>query len=187
MIRRFARLGGAVTLALALALGAAPRPAGAEEVTVVLRAVGGEEPFVFSWIDDKEGKVSIDPEVTEPVLALFAGAQYLVTDQNRVILAHGAGNTLEPVFDPATTARNDAGTFFVAHLRSGDRKLFLDGTVERFRSDPKKGWAQWTLLLVSSNGTTISSVIQQELAFPTPTAPPTPPSPAPDRVPSTRG
>ena len=182
MPRRFLLLSW--VLALALPLGAAARPAGAEEVTVVLRAVGEEAPFVFSWIDDKDGKISVDPGVNEQIQALFAGAQYLVTDQNRVILAHGEGSELEQVFAPAVAANNEEKTFFVVHLRSGDRTLFLDGTVERFRSDPKKGLAQWNLLLVGNDGSTISSVIQQDLAFPSAPVSPTPP--APDPTPTTR-
>jgi hypothetical protein len=168
---------------LALPLGAAPRPAGAQEVTVVLRAVGEEEPFVFSWIDAKDGKVSVDDGVIDQIAALFAGAHYLVTDQNRVILAHGEGNTLEQVFAPAVAANNETRTFFVVHLRSGDRTLFLDGTVERFQSDPKRGLAQWSLLLLANDGSSISSVIQQDLTFPSTT--PTPQ--ATDRTPTTRG
>jgi hypothetical protein len=183
MPQRFFRLGWAIMLVLPLA--AAPRPARAVEVTVVLRAVGEEAPFVFSWIDDKDGKISVDPGVDEQIQALFAGAQYLVTDQNRVILAHGEGNEVEQVFAPAVAANNTEKTFFVVHLRSGDRTLFLDGTMERFNSDPKKGLAQWNLLLVGNDGSTISSVIQQDLAFPSATTSPTPPSS--DRPPTTRG
>ena len=183
MPQRFFRLGWAIMLVLPLV--AAPRPARAVEVTVVLRAVGEEAPFVFSWIDDKDGKISVDPGVDDQVQALFAGAQYLVTDQNRVILAHGEGNELEQVFAPAVAANNAEKTFFVVHLRSKDRTLFLDGTIERSDGDPKKGFAQWTLLLVNNDGSTISSVIQQDLAFPSAPVSPTPP--APDRTPTPRG
>jgi hypothetical protein len=183
MTRRFFRLGWAIMLMLPLV--AAPRPARAVEVTVALRAVGEAEPFVFSWIDDKDGKISVDPGVDDQIQALFAGAQYLVTDQNQVILAHGEGNEVAQVFAPAAAANNAEKTFFVVHLRSKDRTLFLDGTMERFNSDPKKGFAQWTLLLVNNDGSTISSVIQQNLTFPSATVSPTPP--ATDRTPTTRG
>jgi hypothetical protein len=181
MTRRGWLLGWAIMLALPL--GAAPRPAGAQEVTVVLRAVGEQEPFVFSWIDDKEGKTTVEDGVIDQVTALFAGAQYLVTDQGRVILAHGEGNMVEQVFAPAASASNDTQTFFVVHLRSADRTLFLDGTMERFQNDPTKGFAQWTLLLLSNDGSSISSVIQQDLTFPSATTP----LPAPGGTPNTRG
>ena len=184
MTRRGWLLGWAILLALPL--GAAPRPAGAQqEVTVVLRAVGEQEPFVFSWTDDKDGKISVEDGWIDQVTAQFAGAQYLVTDQGQVILGHIEGNTLKPAFAPAVSASNETQTFFVVHLRSQDRTLFLDGTMGRFSSDPTKGFAQWTLLLLNSDGSSISSVIQQDLTFPS--ANTTPPATSPGGSPTTRG
>jgi hypothetical protein len=166
------------------------RPAVAAEVNVVLRAVGEDDPFVISWVDTKDGKVDLDDTVADQISDLVAGVQYLFTDTGQLLLADGPANDLKTVFPALNEAHNEARTFTSAHLRTPDRSMFLDGTIERSSSDPTRGFAQWTLTLISADGGSASSTIQQNLAFPAatpapnPTPTPTPPS-TPD--PGTRG
>jgi hypothetical protein len=144
-----------------------PLPAAAEEVTVTVRAVGHEDPFVFSWLEDAEGKLSFDSAVEEQIYDLFSGVHILFTDQNRLILAHPKGNELQQVFSTMHERHTEDGTFAVVHMRSQDRTLFINGTVERFSSDPKRGFAQWNVLMIGAEGNSISTIIQQSLTFPT--------------------
>jgi hypothetical protein len=98
--------------------------------------------------------------------AAFAGAQYLFTDQGSIIIGRLQGQELKLVVPPIAEMHNEAQTFYVTHVRSGDKTLFLDGTIRRYQDDPSQGFAQFNLLMVAKDGTTISTLIQQDLTFP---------------------
>ena len=152
--------------ALALPLVTSARPAAAAELKVVARATGDNDPFVFTWVDGADGKLRTDAQAAGVSHAAFAGAQYLFTDQGTIIIGRIQGQDLKLVVPPINEAHNEAGTFFVTHVRSGDKTLFLDGTINRYRDDPTQGFAQFNLLMVAKDGTTISTLIQQDLTFP---------------------
>ena len=166
--------------ALALPLVVSARPAGAAEVKVIARAAGDNDPFVWSWVDGADGKLSIDEKTAAQLHDMFAGAQYLFTDQNTILVGRLQGQELKPIVPPVVEVHNEAQTYFLAHVRSQDKTLFLDGTIIRFKDEPTKGFAQWNLLLITKSGATISSKIEQELTFAANNTNPDPePSPSP--------
>src|SRR5687768_8610180 len=110
------------TAALVLALPlAAARPAMAAEVKVVAQAVGDKDPFVISWADTVDGRSAIDDEMGEIVSALFAGAQYILTDNGQLLLGHLKGADLTLFMPQAAQVHNEAQTYFVVHVRNKER------------------------------------------------------------------
>jgi hypothetical protein len=151
--------------ALALPLVASARPAAAAEVKVVARASGDNDPFVWSWVDGADGKLTIDDKIAAQFHDVFAGVQYLFTSQNTILLGRLQGQELKPIVPTVYEVHNEAQTYYLTHVRSQDKTLFLDGTIIRFKDEPTKGYAQWNLLLITKSGSTISSMIEQELTF----------------------
>jgi hypothetical protein len=151
--------------ALALPLVASVRPAAAAEVKVVASATGDNDPFVFTWIDSADGKLSVSAQASGVSHAAFAGAQYLFTEQGSIIIGRLQGQDLKMVVPMIAEAHNETGTFYVAHLRTPDKTLFVDGTIRRYEDDPAHGFAQFNLLMVAKDGSTISTLIQQDLTF----------------------
>jgi len=166
-----------LAMAFPLPLVAAPRPAAAASVTAVAQAVGESDPFVFTWVDGTDGKLSINDQVASQIHDMFAGAQYLVTDKGQLIVGQLQGQELKAIVPPTAVVKNQANTFFISHIRSQDKTLFLDGTIDRFQSDPTKGYAQFNLTLVAKDGSTISTLVQQLLTFPSSAPAPTAPAP----------
>ncbi len=174
----------AMTFALPAAL--APRPAAAADtVTAVAQAVGEADPFVFTWVDGVDGKLSVNQQIAGQLHGMFAGARYVVTDNGQLILGQLQGQELKTIAPTSAVAKNQEGTFFISHVRSQDKTLFMDGTIDRYRSDPSKGFAQFNLTLVAKDGSTISTVIQQLLTFsggsPAPNSPASSPLPFPQQ------
>jgi hypothetical protein len=173
-----------LAIAFALPVVVAPRPAAAAEtVTAVARAVGETDPFVFTWVDGADGKLSVNNQIAGQIHDMFAGAQYLVTDKGQLILGQVQGQELKAITPTSAVLKNQDGTFFISHVRSQDKTLFLDGTIDRFRSDMTKGYAQFNLTLVAKDGSTISTVVQQMLTFPSSAPAPNPSAPAPSPFP----
>lgn len=168
-----------LAMAFALPVVVAPRPAAAASVNAVVQAVGESDPFVFSWVDGTDGKLSVNNQIASQIHDMFANARYLVTDQGQLILGQLQGQELKTIVPPTAVAKNQANTFFISHIRSQDKTLFLDGTIDRFTSDPTKGFAQFNLTLVAKDGSTISTLVQQMLAFPSSTPAPQQDPPAP--------
>jgi hypothetical protein len=162
-------LSGAV-LALALPLLSAPMRASAANVNVIAQAAGDPDPFTISWTDSADGSVSIDDKMASQIHDLFAGVQYLFTDNNQLLLGQAKGSDLSLILPAANQIHNSKNTDFIVHLRSKDGKMFLDGEVLRFTDNPAKGYAQFTLLLLDSSGASASTLIEQSLAFPTGTS-----------------
>lgn len=172
----------ALALAAALPVVVAPRPAAAAEtVTAVAQAVGDADPFVFTWVDGTDGKLSVDQQVAGQLHGMFANARYVVTDKGQLILGQLQGQELKTIAPTSAVAKNQDGTFFISHVRAQDKTLFLDGTIDRYRNDPSKGFAQFNLTLVAKDGSTLSTVIQQSLTFAG--SSPAPNSPAPNSFP----
>jgi hypothetical protein len=168
----------AMTFALPVAL--APRhAAAAETVTAVAQAVGEADPFVFTWVDGADGKLSVNQQIAGQLHGMFASARYVVTDKGQLILGQLQGQELKPITPTSAVVKNQDGTFFISHVRSQDKTLFMDGTIDRFRSDPTKGFAQFNLTLVAKDGSTISTVVQQFLTFSGSSPAANPPAPAP--------
>jgi hypothetical protein len=154
------------TAALVLALPlAAARPAMAAEVKAIAQAVGDKDPFVLSWADTADGKVALDDEMGEIVYDLFAGAQYILTDDGQLLLGHLKGTDLTLFLPQAAQVHNEAKTYFIVHVRNKERTVFLDGRIARSTEDPTKGYAEFTLLLIDSQGESTSTHIEQELTF----------------------
>src|SRR5688500_14520199 len=115
-----------LAIAFALPVFAAPRPAAAAEtVTAVARAVGEADPFVFTWVDGTDGKLSVDQQFAGQIHGMFAGAQYIVTDKGQLILAQLQGQELKTIAPTQAVAKNQDGTFFISHVRAPDKTLFL--------------------------------------------------------------
>jgi hypothetical protein len=161
-----------LALAAALPLVAGVRPAAAAEITPIAQAVGEAEPFVISWVDTADGKVGID---AARITAAFSSVRYIFTDQGQLLLGQMQGQELKLVLPAAHMLKNEKNTYFLAHVRSADKTLFLDGSAVRYASDPTKGYAEWTLLTVGKDGSTVSTHIEQELAFQSGSSNPTPP------------
>lgn len=173
-----------LAMAFALPVVVAPRPAAAAEtVTAVARAVGEADPFVFTWVDGTDGKLSVNAQIAGQIHGMFAGAHYVVTDKGQLILGQLQGQELKTIAPTSAVAKNQDSTFFISHVRSQDKTLFLDGTIDQFRGDPTRGYAQFNLTLVAKDGSTISTVVQQALTFPGSAPAPTPPAPAPSPFP----
>ena len=170
-----------LAIAFALPIVVAPRPAAADTLNAVAQAVGESDPFVFTWVDGTDGKLSINDQISGQIHGMFAGARYIVTDKGQLILGQLQGQELKTILPPTAVAKNQANTFFISHIRSQDKTLFLDGTIDRFQSDPTKGYAQFNLTLVAKDGSTISTLVQQMLTFPgsAPAPQQDPPAPGP--------
>jgi hypothetical protein len=155
-------------LAIALALPAvvAPRPAAAATVNAVARAIGEEDPFVFTWVDSSDGKLSVSQEIAGQIYDMVANAQYVITDNGQLLLAQLQGQELKTVVPPLTVAKNQENTFFITHMRSPDKTILVDGTIDRYKSDPSKGFAQFTLTLFARDGSSSTTLVQQLLTFP---------------------
>jgi hypothetical protein len=162
-------LAGAV-FALALPLLSAPLRASAANVNVIAQAAGDPDPFTLSWVDSADGKVGLDDKMAGQIHDIFAGVQYIFTDNNQLLLGQAKGSDLSLILPAANQIHNSKNTDFVVHLRSKDGKIFLDGEVLRFTDNPAKGYAQFTLLLLDSSGASASTLVEQPLAFPTGTS-----------------
>ena len=163
MVKQMPLMG--LALALSLPLLAAARPSAAAGVNAIAQAVGDNDPLTISWADSADGKISLDDNMSAQVHGLFAGAQYILTDDGRLLLGHLKGSDLTLIVPQAAQIHNDKNTFFVTHVRSQDRALFLDGSITRFSDQPNKGYAEFTLLLVGKQGDTVSTHIEQDLVF----------------------
>jgi hypothetical protein len=166
-----------LAVALALPLLAAVRPAAAaNQVTAVAQAAGEKDPFTLSWLDDAQGKTTkTDQTTSQKIHDAFAGVQYIVTDQNQLIVGQASGSSLQPLLPPvnALDVTNGKG-YYVVHLRT--QSIFLDGTVYHYADDPTKGIARLTLVLIDQQGNSASTYIEQQLTWagssPNPGTPP---------------
>jgi hypothetical protein len=154
-----------LALALALPLLTVARPGlAAETPTIVASAQGHAEPFVFAWVDGNDGSVKIDSKLAEQVKNTFAQIRWVFLSNNRLVLGHLKGDTLETVFSPVQVS-NSAGTYFLYHQRSSDGKTILNGSAVRYSDDPSRGYAEFTLVLLQDGGTADTVHVEQTLAF----------------------
>jgi len=151
--------------ALALPLLSASRPAAAADVKAIAVAVGDSDPFAMSWVDTADGKLDLDDSMAGQIHDLFAGVQYILTDSGQLLLAQGSGSNVNLIVPAANQVHNSKNTDFVVHVRSKDARLFLDGEIVRYSSDPSKGFASFTLLLLDGKGGSVSTLIDQDLSF----------------------
>jgi hypothetical protein len=162
-MKQLSMLSVAMTFALPLLWGAPP--AAAAELKVIAQAVGENDPLIISWVDTADGKLRIDDQLSGLTHVAFAGIQYILTEDGRLLLGRVKGDTLEQTMPTAAQIHNQKNTLFIVHVRSKDRTFFLDGSVNRFQSDPSKGYAELTVLMVAPNGDTVSTHIEQDLVF----------------------
>jgi hypothetical protein len=154
-----------LALTLALPLLAAGRPAAAaQQVTAVAQAAGEKDPFTLSWLDDAQGKTTkTDQATSKKIHDVFAGAQYIITDQNQLIVGQGNGSNLQVVLAANAVDVSNGKGYYVVHQRG--QGLFLDGTVYRFGDDPTSGIARLTLVLIDQQGNSASTYIEQLLTW----------------------
>jgi hypothetical protein len=164
-----------LAMALALPMVVAPRPAAAAEtVNAVAQAVGEQDPFVFTWVDGADGQLRVNPEIAQQFHGLFANARYLVLDNGQLVIGQLQGQELKTIAPTLAVAKSEDNMFFIAHYRSQDQKFALDGTIDRYRNDPSRGYAQFNLTVVTQDGSTATTLIQQNLTFPGSSPAPTP-------------
>lgn len=162
-----------LAMALVLPAVAAPRPAAAEEtVTAIAHAVGEQDPFVFTWVDAADGELRVNPDIARQFHGLFANARYLVLNNGQLVIGQLQGQELKTIAPTLTVARNPNNTFFIAHYRSPDKKMALDGTITRY--DASRGFAQFNLTVTTQDGSVATTLIQQNLTFPSGNSTPTP-------------
>src|SRR5260370_26240367 len=166
----------ALTLALSLPLFAGARPAAAAQVTAVAQATGSKDPFALTWDDDTKGNTKTDDAASKKMHDLFAGLQYIITDQQTLILAQVSGSNLQQLLPPIAALDANGKGYYIVHLRA--QNVFVDGTVYHFSDDPSKGLARLTLVLLDSQGNSASTYIEQDLAWagsnPSPASNPSP-------------
>jgi hypothetical protein len=155
-----------LALALTMPLLCATRPAAAAEIKAIAQAVGSNDPLTISWADSADGKLTLDDDLSALTNDMFSGAQYILTEDGQLLLGHLNGNSLDLIVPAAAQIHNDKNDFFIVHVRSADRNLFLDGSITRYSDDPTKGYAEFTLLLIGKQGGTVSTHIEQSLTFP---------------------
>ncbi len=159
----------ALSLSLSLPLLAAVRPAaaaGTQQVTAVAQAAGEKDPFTLSWLDDAQGKTTkTDQTTSKKIHDIFAGLQYIITDQNQLILGQASGSNLQVVLAANALDVSSGKGYYVIHMRG--QGIFLDGTVYRFGDDPSSGIARLTLVLVDAQGNSASTYIEQWLTWAT--------------------
>jgi hypothetical protein len=154
------------TAALFLALPlAAARPAMAADANTIAQAAGDKDPWIVSFADAPDGTISLSDEMAEFAYDLFAGADYILTDNGQLLLGHLKGNEFTLILPRAAQKSYNSNNYFVAHARSEDRTLFLDGRIYRSKDDPKQGYAEFTLLVIGKDGYTFSTHIEQDLTF----------------------
>jgi hypothetical protein len=162
-MKQLSMLSVAMTLALPLLCGA--RPATAADLKVIAQAVGENDPLTVSWLDNADGSLVISDLLSGVIHDLFAGIQYVLTEDGQLLLRRLKGNEVSLILPAAAQVHNQKKTLFLIHMRSKDRTRFLDGSVNRFESNPSKGYAEFTLLEVLENGITASTHIEQDLVF----------------------
>jgi hypothetical protein len=154
------------TAALVLALPlAVARPAMAAEVNTIAQAAGDKDPFVISFADAADGTITLNDDMAEILYSVFAGAQYILTDDGRLLLGHLQGNNLALIAPVAAQISFNENRYFVVHARTKDGKQFLDGRIWRSKENPKAGYAEFTFLQIGPNGVSISTHIEQDLTF----------------------
>jgi hypothetical protein len=171
-----------LAIAFALPIVVTPRPAAADTINAVAQAVGEQDPFVFTWVDGTDGKLSTNNQIAAQIHDMFAGVRYIVTDKGQLILGQLQGQELKAIVPVTAVAKNQENTFFISHIRTADKGIFVDGTIDRFKSDPTKGYAQFNILLVAKDGSTVSTLVEQALTFPG-SAPAPGPAPGPGPLP----
>ena len=154
----------AAALFLALPLVAA-RPAAAAEANTIAQATGDKDPWIVSFADAPDGTITLSDEMADFVYDQFAGAEYILTDNGRLLLGHLKGNDLTLIAPQAAQVPYNENRYFVVHARSEDRTVFLDGRIFRSKEDPKVGYAEFTFLVIGKDGYTFTTHIEQDLTF----------------------
>lgn len=160
----------ALTAALPLA---ALRPAAAAtpdtssaspQPNIVAQATGAKDPFVLSFLDDANNNVKTDDPQAQKIHDAFANIQYLVTDQNRLLIGQLSGQNFSALL-PAGIALdvNNGKGYYIVHLRNN--LTFLDGTIIRFSDQPNQGFARLVLTLQDGKGNSASNYIEQPLVW----------------------
>jgi hypothetical protein len=154
----------ALALSLSLPLLAGRPAAAAQQVTAVAQAAGEKDPFTLSWLDDAQGKTTkTDQATSQKIHDIFSGLQYIITDQNQLILGQANGNNLQVLLAANALDVSQGKGYYVVHLRG--QGMFLDGTVYRFSDNPNAGIARLTLVLVDGQGNSASTYIEQGLTW----------------------
>jgi hypothetical protein len=141
---------------------------------VLKQAVGESDPFVITFVDSADGKLSTDSKFASQIHDLFADTAWLFLDDGSLVIGQKNGDKLDSLFNPAML-NNDKNTYFLFHLRT-NAGLFLDGTVNVSSKDPTQAFAEMTLLMMGDKGASATSHIEQVLTVQGQPAPQTQPS-----------
>lgn len=172
-MKKFSLVGAMLATALPLLSGVRPAAA-ATSITVAAQAAGDKNPFVMSWADSADGKTTAtDSKMAQKIHDLFGGVQFIITDKGDLVIGQVNGQNIQNLLPPAHAIDvNDGKGYYVVHLRANT--VFLDGVIYRGSSDPTKGRARLTLLLIDAKGNSSSSYIEQPLTWATATPTPSP-------------
>src|SRR5689334_24648318 len=124
-----------MTLAMALPLVAA-RPAAADEPGMVAWATGDKDPFVVNWEDQGNSDYTkVGPN--NAVHSIFAGVQYVFTDDGRLTLGKFDGPVnFQQILPPVHAIDvSDGKGYYVVHFRA-EIGMSLDGVVYRYSDQP---------------------------------------------------
>jgi hypothetical protein len=135
-----------VTAVVGLALGlAAVSPAQAQDgAKILLSARLTGKPIVNTVVDSAQG-TQLKNQLGESVAAQFTDSDWTITDKGQVTVTKGGKALLAAFHWP-----NPEKTWFLLHARTP--KLTVDGELYTFTDDPKKGYVQIFVSMLSNDG-----------------------------------
>jgi hypothetical protein len=133
----------AIAAGLALCLTAVPSGHAQEGAKVILSGRLGK-PFVNTIVDTEQGSL-LKNQLGESVAAQFADSDWTLTDKGQVTVTKGGKALLAAFHWP-----NPEKTWFLVHARAP--KMTVDGELYTFNDDPKKGWVQIFVSMLSNDG-----------------------------------